>query len=281
MRIRTTSVFVVALLVCGVPNLLGQSAPVRPSSAQTWSLPQGTAVKDSEPRTYRFTVDYNMAGSKGEISHRVRLTGDYTRGLPAGDVLWKNVAQADADGATAPFAAAQKRDFMEGFRYRDDAASTMKPDFFKGFPPTAVFERNLVWDTVMLEMFGQNFFEHLKLNEPYHSLSDQDVNMANVGTFHNRDVVLEWVGRSQRNGQDCALIAYQAFFNPVEIVNGGMTLKGRSDYWGQIWVSLATKQIEYATLYENVAGEMKVAGQDAPQAINVFRSGVLEPLPAK
>jgi hypothetical protein len=281
MRIRTTSFFVVALLVCGLSNLLGQSSPARPSPAKTWSLPQGVAVKDNGPRTYRFTVDYNMAGSKGEIFQRVRLTGDYTRGLPAGDVLWKNVAQADADGATAPFAAAQKRDFMEGFRYRNDAASTMKPDFFKGFPPTAVRERNLVWDTVMLEMFGQNFFEHLKLNEPYHYLSEQDVHMADVGTFHNRDVVLEWVGRSQRNGQDCALIAYQAFFNPVEIVNGGMTLKARSDYWGQIWVSLATKQIEYATLYENVAGEMKLAGQDTPQAINVFRSGVLEPLPAK
>ena len=44
---------------------------------------------------------------------------------------------------------------------------TMKPDFFKGFPPTAVFERNLVWDTGMLEMFGQEQFEHLKLNAPY------------------------------------------------------------------------------------------------------------------
>jgi len=27
-----------------------------------------------------------------------------------------------------------------------------------------------------------------------------------------------------------------------------MNLKGRSDYWGEIWVSLTTKQIEYGTL---------------------------------
>ena len=57
--------------------------------------------------------------------------------------------------------------------------------------------------------------------------------MPNVGMFQNRDIMLEWVGRSRRNGQDCALIKYQAFFNPVEIANGGMTLKGRSDYWGE------------------------------------------------
>ena len=56
-----------------------------------------------------------------------------------------------------------------------------------------------------------------------------------------------------------------------------MTLTGRSHYWGQIWVALATKQIEYATLYEDVLGEMTL-GQGSPQLIDVFRSGVLEPV---
>jgi hypothetical protein len=196
--------------------------------------------------------------------------------------MWKNVTQADAvGGATAPFAAAQKRDFMEGFRYQNNLLNSMKPDFFKGFPPTAVMERNLVWDTGMIENFGQDFFEHLKLNEPYQILSNQDVNIPDVGSFRNHDVVLEWIGRSQRNGQDCALIRYQAFFNPVEIANGGMTLKGRSDYWGEIWVSLATKQIEYGTLYESVVGEMKLPGQDTTQVVNIFRSGTLEPVNPK
>jgi len=195
--------------------------------------------------------------------------------------MWKNVTQADAVGATAPFAPAQKREFMEGFRYGNDTASTLKPDFFKGFPPTAVFERNLVWDTGMIEMFGQNYFAHLKLNVPYHAMTSEDVIMPDVGTFHNRDVVLTWIGNSQRNSLDCALVRYQAFFNPVEIASGGMTLKGRSDYWGEIWVSLATKQIEYATLHEVVVGEMKLPGQDTTQVIDVFRIGAFEPLDAK
>jgi len=276
------SVFVVGTLVLGaVFGLLGQSLLAQSLPAQTWNLPQGTAVKDNGPRTYRFSVDYNTANTKGEIMHRQRLTGDYTRGLGGGEVMWKNVAQAEADGATAPFAAAQKRDFMEGFRYRNDLPSTLNPEFFKGFPPTAVFERNLVWDTGMIEVFGQGYFEHLKLNEPYHLASNHDVNMPDVGTFRNHDIVLEWIGHSQRNGQDCALITYKAFFNPLEIVNGGMTLKVRSDYWGEIWVSLETKQIEYGTIYENVAGEMKLPGQDTTQIINVFRIGSLEPVIAK
>ena len=42
-----------------------------------------------------------------------------------------------------------------------------------------------------------------------------------------------------------------------------MTLKGRSHYWGAIWVSLASRQIEYATLQEDVLGEMTLTGQAA------------------
>jgi hypothetical protein len=49
--------------------------------------------------------------------------------------MWKNVTQATADGSTAPFVTAQKRDFIEGFHYRDDLDSTFSPDFFKGFQP--------------------------------------------------------------------------------------------------------------------------------------------------
>ncbi len=278
---RTKSFFVVVTLVLGaVIGLPGQSLRAQTSPAEAWSLPQGTTVKDDGPRTYRFSVDYNNANTKGGVQHRQRVTGEYTRGLGDGEVMWKNVAVAEAVGPTAPFGTAQKRDFMEGFRYRRDLDS-LKPDFFKGFPPTAVVERDLVWDTGMIEHFGQNFFEHLKLNEPYHVLSNQELSMPDVGTFKNRDVVLEWVGRSQRNGQDCALITYKAFFNPLDIANGGMTLQGRSDYWGEIWVSLETKQIEYGTLYEDVSAEMKLPGQATTQNINVFRIGTLEPIGAK
>jgi hypothetical protein len=208
--------------------------------------------------------------------HRQRLTADYQRGLAGGEVRWTNVVSADADGPSAAYVAAPKRDFMEGFHYKNDLAATMQPDFFKGFPPAAVFERNLVWDTGMIEHFGQDFFAHLKLNVPYHAQSaPEDVNMPGVGVFHNHDVVLEWVGYSKRNGEDCAVISYQAFLNPLEIVNAGMTMKARSDYWGQIWVALRTKQIEFGTLNENVGGELTLAGQDKPMPLSVFRSGSL------
>jgi hypothetical protein len=276
MQIRTKSALIAGLALLAATSLPAQSKP-----SQTWTLPQGTTVKDSGPRVYRFVVDYNTANTKGELVYRQRVTGDYSRGLPAGDVMWKNVSLANAVGAAAPFDAPQKSDFMEGFRYHNDSATTMTPDFFKGFPPAAIMQRNLVWDTGMIEMFGQNYFDHLKLNEPYRIISNQDVKIPDVGTFHNNNVVLEWIGRSERNGQGCALIEYHAFFNPVQIATGGMTLTGRSDYWGEIWVSLETRQIEYSTINESVVGEMKLPGQDTPQVLNIFRTGTFEPIDAK
>jgi hypothetical protein len=249
--------------------------------ARPWSLPQGTAVKDAGPRTYRFTMDYTAADIRGQVTHRQRVEARYTRGLPGGDVEWNDVSVAEANGASAPLGAPQKRDFMEGLRYRKGPKTMdemMKPGFFKNAPPTAIVERNMVWDLEAIEMFGQTQFEHLKLNEPYRVLSSQTVDMPGIGTFENRDVQLTWTGRSRRNDQDCAVIDYRAYFNPLQVATGGMTLTGRSHYWGQIWVALATKQVEYATLYEVVVGEMKLPGQDTAQLIDVFRSGVLEPL---
>jgi hypothetical protein len=250
--------------------------PVAYLMSESWKLPQGT-VKEQGPRTYRFTVDYVTSNTKGQIVQRQQVRGDYTRGLPGGKAAWINVTVTDPVDNREALGPVRERGFMNGFQY-DRSSNPLAPDFFKGFPTTAVMERNLVWDTIMLENFGQEQLDHLKLNQVYHVIRDQDVNMPGVGTFQNRDVQLIWAGRSHRNGQDCALIEYQAYFNPLDLSLAGMDLKGRSHYWGQIWVSLSTKQIEYGTLYEDVLGEMKLPGSNATQVTNAFRYGIFEPV---
>ena len=266
---------------CAASILLAQPLCAQLSTPQSTDLAAIPALKDAGLRTYRFTVEYNDANSIGQIVRRQRVTGNYTRGFPNGEVQWNNVAIADADGPAAPFAALEKRAFMEGFRYRDDLPGTMAPDFFKSFPPAAVLERNLVWDTGMFEWFGQHYLDKLRLNEPFHTGADQDVKMPGIGNFRNHDVVLEWLGRGRHNGQDCALIEYRAFLNPVDIAMSGMAMHARSDYWGQIWISLANRQIEYATIYEEVTGEMTLPGQTAAQPVSVFRIGRFEPVAAQ
>jgi hypothetical protein len=57
---------------------------------------------------------------------------------------------------------------------------------------------------------------------------------------------------------------------------GNMSFKGRSHYWGDIWVSLKDKQIEYATLFEDVLVEFRLPGQEGKQLIGVLRKGSFE-----
>jgi hypothetical protein len=55
-----------------------------------------------------------------------------------------------------------------------------------------------------------------------------------------------------------------------------MSFQGRSHYWGEIWLSLEDKQIEYATLYEDVLLEFKLPGQQSKQFVNPFRQATFE-----
>ncbi len=254
---------------------------VSSSMGQTWTLPKQGTVKENGPRTYRFTVDYSNADVYGKILQVQRVTGEYTRGLPDDMAVWNNVSIAQTTQPGGPLGPARTREFMNGFRYNPKTSNSMAPDFFKGFPDGSVLERNLVWDTGMFEFFGQQQFEHLKLNQPYHLLTNQDVKMPGVGTFHNRDIELVWIGKSQRNGQECALIEYRAFLNPLEVKAENMEFKGRSHYWGLIWVSLKTRQIEYGTLYEDVLLEMNQPDGKLERLVSVMRNGVFEPVTIK
>lgn len=248
-------------------------------AAGDWTLPQSLKLKQGSPQTYRFTCDYHYQDTKGRVGRQERISALYTRDLPQGRVRWSGVAVSESAGAHERFGPPQARAFMEGFGYsRADATKMLDPAFFPGFPAAAVKERNLVWDTHMLEGFGQDHFSDLKLNVPYSVPNTAEVSLAGAGTFKHKDLQLVWTGNSRRNGQECAVIDYRAFFNALDMKMPGMNLVAGSHYWGQIWVSLATKRIEHATIYENLLGELTLQGPDKPQIISVFRSGVFEPV---
>ncbi len=243
-----------------------------------WLLPLAAsflAAQTPRPQAYRFTCDYYNLDVKGNLTGRQRVSGTYTRGLPESKMRWHDVTVAAGKADfTDSFAAPQKREFMEGFTYSlADARDMLKPEFFRGFPPLAMQERTLIWDTQMFEEFAAAL-PKLTLNAPYR-FDSGEVPLAGEGTFVNHDIRLTLFGRSPRNGRDCVLIDYQAFFNKVNVTSPAVTLTGRSHYWGQIWVAVATSEIEYATLYEDVLGELKLPNQATPMTINVFRIGAL------
>lgn len=265
------------LVILGLLMPVAALTQTQSPKQRDWLLPTAPVVKGG-PQTYRFTCDYYYLDTKGHLNRRERLSALYSRDLPEGAVKWSDVAVAESSGASDKFSPAQKRGFMEGFSYtRASVKDMLKPEFFRGFPATAMLERNLVLDTHMIESFGQDYFLDLRLNIPFHVPDSAVLPLAGGGTFTLKDLQLIWTGFSQRNGQECAVIDYRAFLNTAIIELPGINLTGGSNFWGQIWVSLKTKRIEYGTLYESVVGELSMQGQESNRVVNIFRIGVFEP----
>ncbi len=236
--------------------------------------PSSAQLPDSQ--VYRVTFDYHFVNVRGEVQRRERVQGRYARDQQKKTVTWTNITLATSRGM-GEFGPAAPKALMEGFAYplRTDARLMLTDAFYKGIPATAMHERNLVLDTRMFEMFGEDSLDRLKPDAPYQFDKDHQIDLAGAGTFKNRDLQLRLTGTAVRNGKECAIVDYVALFNPLELTLPGFRMVGRSHYWGQVWVSRADKQLEYATLYEDVLGEVR-QHDGQPQPTNIFRSGTLE-----
>ena len=249
-------------------------------------LPSDIQLKEDEPYKYIFTCDYFYLNTQGDVVRKQRVSGEYTRALPDGKVRWNNVRIAQALGFDDAFPEGERQDYMEGFTYHPSSydmskpASSedmLKPEFFRDFPVDVVDTKNLVWDTAMFEIFGWSYLDKLKLNRTYYpSEPVGEIPLAGAGAFQNRRIELTWLGISEMNEEPCALIQYRAFFNKFSISTEPISVRGGSHYWGEIWVSLKDKQIEYATLYESVLTEVRLAGQQDWQIGSVLRRGTFQ-----
>ncbi len=140
----------------------------------------------------------------------------------------------------------------------------LKPEAFPGFVEYSAFAKNLVWDMMGVEGFAWYYWDSLRLNEPFAASNfNGKLDLAGQGSFENKNVVLTLTGVSKRNNELCATIEFRTLNNPLEYAESEMSLKGRSHYWGTIWVSLEDKQIEHAELFEDVTMEMNLPGQTA------------------
>jgi hypothetical protein len=215
----------------------------------------------------------HLTGITGSLSSEwvAGFASDYPRGLENGKVKWNNCTIAMAMSRDAEFPTGAPISYMEDFSYLV-TANMLNPENFTTFTENSAFAKNLIWDMMAIEGFGWSAWDKLKLNEPY---SAKDFNgkmdLAGQGSFENKDVIFTWTGISKLNSENCAVIEYRTMNNPLDYSGEGMTMKGRSHYWGTIWVSMEDKQIEHAVLFEDVVMEMNLPGQTNKQIMNATR----------
>ena len=233
-------------------------------------LPANLQLKD-EVQKYQITTDQYNTDIFANFYSKVRVRGEYTRGLSDGKVKWNNVSVAMSMDKEADFAGGVPVAYMENFTYKP-GEHMMTEEKFADFTEHSSYAKNLIWDMLAIEGFAWRHFDELKLNTTFSAdYFNGKIDLAGQGFFENKDIRLTWIGISERNGERCALIEYRTLNNSLEVTAEGIDMKGRSHYWGTIWVSLEDKQIEHAVLYEDVIVEMLLPGQSQKQVINATR----------
>jgi hypothetical protein len=241
-----------------------------PELLKSGSLPQNLELKD-ELQKYLVTTDHFNTDIFGNFFNKIRIKGDYTRGLPDEQVKWNNVSVAMSMSRNDEFSAGSPVAYMENFSYKV-SEDMLKPEKFSTFSEHSAYTKNLVWDMMGIEGLAWVNFNDLELNKPFKAtFFNGKMDLAGMGSFENKDMVITWTGITERNDEYCAVIEFRTMNNPLEYTGDGMSMKGRSHYWGTIWVSLEDKQIEHAVLFEDVVMEIQLPGQTNKQIMDATR----------
>ena len=224
-------------------------------------LPKIQLSKTSQK--YRMTAVYTNMDLYGKFSGKIRVMGDYTRGLDNGMAMWNNVSISNSGNADEPFEEGAKQEYMENFKYLPSDKMVTDKDAFKNFPSSLdnIYSRNLIWDMMSFEIFAWNYYDSLKLNRTY---IIPDINgkfeMSDIGSYSHKNVTLTWTGISAVDGELCAIIEFNAINNKIELSMDMIKTRGTEQYCGTVLLSLKTKNIEKATMYSGTVQEIEVKG---------------------
>jgi hypothetical protein len=231
-------------------------------------------------RKYRMTAVYINRDLYGNFMNKSSVTGDFTRGYEDGHMQWNNVYISHSGNLAAPFPEGTNQKYMEDFRY-NSSDNMLDENAFRNFPstPDNVLARNLVWDMMTFEKFGWDYCDSLKLNVPFEIVKiNGEFDMAEIGKYDHNKIILCWKGFSVIDNELCAVIDFNAIDNIVELDMDMIKSKGTEQYWGTVWLSMKTKNIEKAYMYSGTMQEMELAGMQNKLLAKTIRELWVEPI---
>ena len=237
------------------------------------TLPSGRPDNDGILMKYRMTAVYTNLDLYGNFSSKTLVRGDYAKGSKNNSVSWNNVFIAGSGNRTEPFNEGTKQDYMENITYVP-SSKMLEAGTFRNFPasPESVLARNLIWDMMSIEMLAWDYTDSLQLNQKFIIPEiTGEFNMADIGTYEHAGIQLCWTGISLMNNEICAVIEYRAIDNKLKISMEQINTRGTEQYWGTTWISLKSKQIEYAEMYGGTIQEIEVKGMNNKFLIKTIR----------
>ncbi len=192
---------------------------------------------------------------------------------------WSNVNFSQIDDFNQNDFVGTNLPSFNNFSYCPGDTNFLKEDFYKNI---AVEQRDiakwLVSDAIQMQGVTLYFSDSLKFNEEFYPefLENYDVKFENWINFSSRYQKLIWTGITELNNELCAIVKFESLYNPVEVNNNEMKIKGRSLYYGELWISLEDKQLEYAIMLEDVVMKLRSSSFPEEQLIDLQREIVFE-----
>lgn len=267
-----TSIYLFIALILFTNSLLAQE-----SSVDKYLLLMPGDIKAIKSGTQKFDVSLkwqNLDAINGNKINCNAVKATYITGLKNDSVSWKDVSLAQINDF-------QQKDFngtdlqsFNGFTYKINETNFLNDDFYKTIPPEQRdLAKWLVSDAIQMQGLAWYVFDSLTYNKPFipKLLNNYDIKFKDWVTFTSRYQKLIWSGITKYNNEECAIIKFESLYNPLKIDNNQMSVKGRSLYYGEIWISLSDKQVEYATMVEDVIMKLKSSLFPDEQLIDLQR----------
>lgn len=234
-------------------------------------------IKSGKSGTNEYQVSLkwqNLDAIHGTRFNCNALKAKYISGLENDSVCWKDVS-------LAPVSNFQQQEYtgiylpsFDGFTYKIDETNFLSTEFYAAIQPEyRDIAKWLVSDAVQMQGLAWYVFDSLEYNKAFtpEFLNNYDIKFKDWVTFTSRYQKLIWTGISKMNNEVCAVIRFESLYNPVKMDNSEMSVQGRSMYYGEIWISLSDKEVEYSTMVEDVVMKLRSPTFPEDQLIDLQR----------
>ena len=174
-------------------------------------------------------------------------------------IVWDNVRWSKIDDILQEPEQTVNWDEFNGRGHKiGSTVDYFKEDFYSDIPiEKKEWARMMTSDVPWFE-FGWFILDSLEFQKEFFpkDMDNRDVSVEGVYTFSSSYLNCIWSGITIHNNEICAIVKFESFTNQLTSYSEGkMSMTGRDLYYGELWVSLNTKQIEYFKMVEDVVGE--------------------------
>lgn len=242
--------------------------------------PRDIKLQNTEAQEYDVTLKWqNIDPIKDDKISGNAIKAKYSCGLESGLVRWSDVFLYNINNFKQKLENGNRLDAFDNFVYKPNFFSFASEKYYTDIAPH--YKEIATWfilDAIQMDGISNVFFDSLLLNKSFYPviLDSFSLKVENGITFKSQSTKFIWSGITKLNGEICAIVKFESFFNPVSIDVPGYSFQGRSLFWGEIWISLSDKQFEYAEMAEDIIIKLKTSSFPEGKLINMQREIVFE-----